>query len=233
MRVWRVLMTGVLMVIPGVLWALNPIHEAGYALWNRGVPQADFRVEGGVLFKSGNDNVEIPLGMSLPVTHSLELGLGLKTVWGSGANHVPYVPFGLKYQLHGATVLNLDFLLATGNSSHGLRLGLTSRTGRRRFSSRLFGNLGFMDGLVDRSALLALEGGWTPALRLGRSLLLESGFVASSQTKAFDDHFALDWQPGILIPYSHDGGILTRITVGLAGNHREDLAIKVAMAQGF
>ena len=90
-----------------------------------------------------------------------------------------------------------------------------------------------MDAVALDGALVALEGGWTPALRLGRSLLLESGFVASSQTKAFDNHFALDWQPGIMVPLWRDGGILTRVTVGLAGNQKESLAVKVALARGY
>jgi hypothetical protein len=217
-------------------WGLNPITDEEFALWPRSVSRSDLNVEGGMIFRSRDNGnaVEIPLAVSFKASRSLELGAGLKTDWGDGSDAVPFIPLGLKYQANAATTLNLDFLIGTHGDDDGLRLGVLSRVQHTsRLSSQLSGQIGFFNAYTGDGKSVALEGAWLPSLRLLRDISVESGFVASSQTADFNDHFAFDWQPGLFVDLGRDGGVLTQVTLGLAGDAREDIRVKVALSQGF
>jgi hypothetical protein len=80
---------------------------------------------------------------------------------------------------------------------------------------------------------MAFEAAWIPALHFGRGLSVECGLVASSQFSDFNDYFALDLQPALSVGLGNDGAVLSQVTVGLAGERREDLRVKIALARGF
>jgi hypothetical protein len=166
----------------------------------------------------------------------VELGAGLKTRWGSGADdHIPYMVFGGKYLLDGATTLMGDLLLGVDVSSgKGFTLGVHHKQGHgSRFFSRFTGRLGFMEALVERDALMALEAGWYPTLAIVRPLSLECGLIASSQTTDFNDFFALDLKPSLQVHIGKESVVETGLYLGLAGEHREDLRVQVSVIKAF
>ncbi len=213
-------------------WGLNPISEGGFALWPRGVSPTDFRAEEGFIILSGS-GVEIPGAVSLRATPTLELGAGLQTYWGGNRAHIPYLPLGVKYQTDRATALNLDFWVPTQNGNGGLRLGALTRLQHGgRLSSVLSGQIGFFDAFTGGGGA-ALGTAWTPSLRLLRGVSLQCGLVASSDTRAFNDHFAFDLQPGAFVDLGRGSSLLSQITLGLAGPHREDVRAELALSEGF
>jgi hypothetical protein len=234
MRVLRAeVLSGLFLGLLTPVWGLNPIHEGGFALWHRSMTRADWRAEGGAAFASGQDAVAIPLALSVRLADNVELGAGLKTVWGDVGDPIPYAPLGVKISTGNSLTVNVDFLVATSGGDHGLRAGLLKRIGHgRRLSSRISGQIGFLDAFVN-DAPMAFEAAWIPALHFGRGLSVECGLVASSQFSDFNDYFALDLQPALSVGLGNDGAVLSQVTVGLAGERREDLRVKIALARGF
>lgn len=217
--------------------ALNPIHEASYNL----VPRGKF-ASSGVFSIAGNvdsrvdDIWGIPFSLSLEAGPRVELGAGLKTQWGPVADdHVPYLVFGAKYLLNGATTLQGDLLLgANVNSGKGFSIGLHHREGHgRRLFSRFTGRLGFMEALVQEDALMAMEAAWYPTVGIVRPLSLELGLIASSQTSGFNDYFAFDMKPALQVHIGRESVVESAVFLGLAGEHREELRVQVTVIYGF
>lgn len=218
-------------------WGLNPVHDASYSLVPRGkhASTAVFSVNG-VVDSRADDSWRLPFSLSLEAGSKGELGAGLKTQWGGNAgSHIPYMVFGGKYQLSGATTLQGDILLGVDEGSgKGFSLALHQRVGHaRRLFSRLTGRFGFMEALVRDDALMAMEGAWYPTFSLFRPLSLECGLIASSQTRNFDDWFALDLKPALQVHIGRDRMVESAVYLGLAGPQREDLRVQVAIIYGF
>ena len=217
--------------------ALNPIHEASYNL----LPRGKFASSGvvsiaGILDSRSDDLFQIPFSLSLEASPRVELGGGIKTQWGDASDdHVPYLVFGAKYMLDGATTLQGDLLLGANISAgKGFSIGVHHRQGHaQRLYSRFTGRLGFMEALVQEDALLAMEGAWYPTFVIVRPLSLEFGLIASSQTTRFNDYFALDFQPALQVHIGRESLVETAVAIGLAGEQREDLRVKVAVVYGF
>jgi hypothetical protein len=199
--------------------ALNPVHDASYSLVPRGkhASTAVASVAGAVDSRA-DDRWAVPLSLSLEAGRRAELGAGLKTQWGSAAgDHVPYLVFGAKYLLTGATTLHGDLLLgAVRGAGKGFFLGLHHREGH---GSRLFSR--------------SLEAAWYPTLAIVRPLSLEMGLVASSQTTSFNDYFALDLKPALQVHIGRESVVESAVYVGLAGERREDLRAQVTVIYGF
>lgn len=215
--------------------ALNPIHESSYDLLPRGNFSSTATLEVAGIFASGDHAAGVPVSLAFRATPKLELGAGLKTFWGDVDDHIPYAVFGAKYLVPGQTSLQADLLVGMNSGAgNGLSLAAHHRFGYSpRFFSRLVGRLGFMDALVNDNALMAMELGFYPTLNLMRPLSLELGLITSSQTTDFDGNFALDFQPALQIHIGRESTVETAVALGLAGNHKEDLRVKVALLYGF
>lgn len=215
----------------------NPIHEASYSL----IPRGKYAASGvfsiaGVVDSRQDDLMRVPFSLSLEAGSRVELGAGLKTQWGGAVdNRIPYLVFGAKYLLDGATTLQGDILLGANTSTgKGFSFGIHSKAGHaRRLYSRLTGRLGFMEALVEDDALMAMEAAWYPTLAIVRPLSVELGLVASSQTTGFDERFALDFQPALQVHIGGESVVRTAVALGLAGDRREDLSVQVTVAYGF
>jgi hypothetical protein len=218
-------------------WALNPIHHASYSLVPRGKYASSAVLSvGGAVDSRRDDMFLVPFSFSLEAGKRVELGAGLKTQWGSGADdHIPYMAFGAKYLLSGATTLQGDLLLGVNvGSGKGFSIGLHHKEGHgSRLFSRFTGRLGFMEALVNEDALMALEAGWYPTLSIVRPLSLECGLIASSQTTDFNDYFALDLKPALQVHIGGESMVETGIFLGLAGEHREEMRVQVTVVKGF
>lgn len=223
--------------LAGPVLALNPIHEASYNL----VPRGKFAASGhfaiaGILDSRVDDFWKVPFSLALEAGPKVELGVGIKTQWGGASDdHVPYLVFGAKYRVAGPTTLQGDLLLgANAGAGKGFSFGLHHREGHgRRLFSRFTGRLGFMDALVRQDALLALETAWYPTLQIVRPLSLELGLIASSQTTDFNDHFALDLKPALQVHMGRESMVESAVTLGLAGERREDLRVQVTVIYAF
>lgn len=218
-------------------WGLNPIHESSYNLLPRGKFASSGAVSiAGILDSRRDDFWQMPFSISLEASQRVELGAGIKTQWGDATDdHVPYLVFGAKYLLDGATTLQGDLLLgANVNAGKGFSFGVHHRQGHaQRLYSRLVGRLGFMEALVEDDALLAMEAAFYPTFVIVRPLSIEMGLIASSQTKHFNDYFALDIQPALLVHIGKESLVETAVALGLAGENREDMRVKVAVIYGF
>jgi hypothetical protein len=217
--------------------ALNPVHEASYNLLPRGKfsAPATFSIAG-ITASGSTDFWQVPMSLVLEASPKVELGGGLKTQWGGAADdHVPFLVFGAKYQVEPATSLQADLLLGANRGfGKGFSLAVHHRMGHaRRIHSRFAGRLGFMDALVRDDALMAMEAAWYPAFNLARPLTLEFGLIASSQTRGFDDYFAFDFQPALHAHIGRESAVVTAVAIGLAGERREDLRVKVAVLYGI
>lgn len=218
------------------LHAFNNIHESSYTLLPRGNFASPATFQTAAIFRSNEQNtVAIPVSLGFRATSDLELGAGLKSFWGHRDDNLPYLVFGAKYLIPNQTSLQADLLIGIqGGAGDGLALGFHHRFGySSRFYSRLVGKLGFMDALVDDHALMAYELGFYPTLVLMNPLSLEFGLIASSQSTNFNGHFALDFQPALDVHISRESVVETAVALGLAGDRREDLRIKVTLIYGF
>lgn len=221
----------------GPALALNPIHESSYNLVPRGKSASSgwFSIAG-ILDSRVDDFWKVPFSLALEAGPRVELGAGIKTQWGGASDdHVPYLVFGGRYMLTGATTLQGDLLLgANVTAGKGFSLGLHHKEGHgRRLFSRFTGRLGFMEALVEQDALLALETAWYPTLQIVRPLSVEMGLIASSQTTDFNDHFALDLKPALQVHMGRESMVESAVTVGLAGERREDLRVQVTVIYSF
>ncbi len=237
MRPYLRAVLGLVACLPAPALPLNPIHEGTYGVLPRGKSLASTTFSIAAILDSRDDELwRVPVSLALEAGDRAELGAGLKTQWGEGADRtIPYLVFGGKYRLSPATSLEGDLLLGADRSGDkGFSFTVHHRAGHgRRLFSRLVGKAGFMEAFVRDDALMALEGAWYPTLAPARPLSLELGLIASSQTSDFDAHFALDFQPALLVHTGRESVVATAVALGLAGDNREDLRVKVAVVQGF
>lgn len=231
-----------LLLLPPVLglssaWALNPIHDASYSLVPRGKYAASTVLSIDGVIDSRRDGLWLmPFSLSLEAGSRIELGAGLKTAWGDNADdHIPYMVFGGKYLLSGSTTLQADILLGVDESSgKGFSLAVHHKEGHSsRLFSRLTGRFGFMEALVRDDALMGMEAAWYPTLSIVRPLSLECGLIASSQTKNFNDWFALDIKPALQVHLGRESMVEAAVYLGLAGEQREDMRAQVAVIYTF
>ena len=217
-------------------FVLNPIHESSYSLLPRGKFASPVTLSVGALMQSQNTDVfEVPLSLTLEATPRFELGAGLKTAWGGSDDHVTYLVFGAKYLTVGQTSVQADLLVgATRGYGKGFALSTHHRFGYSpNFFSRLTGRVGFMDAIVQDDALMAFELGFYPTLAIVRPLSLELGLITSSQTSGFNENFALDLQPALQVHIGRESVVETAVAVGLAGEHREELRVKLVLIYAF
>jgi hypothetical protein len=216
--------------------AFNPIHESSYNLEPRSNFGAGTTLSvAGIIDSRTTDIWRIPASVVLKAGPRMELGAGLKTVWGGGDDHVPHLVFGIKWLARTQTSFQAD-LLVPANSGSGKGFSLASH---HRFSygsvfySRLAARIGFMEALVRNDALMAFEAGFYPTLSLGRSLALELGLIGSSQTKGFEPNLAMDLQPGLNVGFARESTLQASVAIGLAGDHKEEMRVKLVVNQGF
>lgn len=219
----------------GVPYAFNPIHDASYNLEPRGIFSNPTLMVAGIIDSRNTGAFQIPLSFALQVTPRMELGAGIKTAWGDGGDHVPYLVFGMKWLSPGQTGYQVDFLVPA-NSGYGKGLSLAShhRFGHgNNLSSRLAVRLGFMEALVSNDALLAFETGFYPTFSLGNGLSLEAGLIGSSQNQDFEPNFALDLQPALNVGFARASSLQAAVALGLAGDHKEEMRVKMMVVHGF
>ena len=220
----------------GAASAFNAIHESSYNLEPRGnFPVATTLSIAGIVDSRATDVWEIPASLALRASQNVEFGAGIKTVWGSADDHVPYLTFGMKWLTKSQTSFQAD-LLIPANVDHGKGFSLASHHRFHHFEildSRLALRAGFMEALVDDDALLSFEGGWYPALHPGGPLALELGMIGSSQTTGFEKNLAMDLQPAIIVNFRRNSTLEAAAAMGLAGNHKEEMRAKVVVIHGF
>ncbi len=219
-----------------IAFAFNPIHESSYNLEPRGNFNSGATLSVGAIVASQSTSVwQVPASVALRITPRTELGLGLKTQWGGGSDHVPYLVFGMKWLSASQTSFQAD-LLVPANSDAGKGFSLASH---HRFSygdmlsSRLAMRVGFMEALVNDDALLAFETGFYPTLSLGNAISLEAGLIGSSQTKDFERNLAMDFQPAVNVGFARASTLQALVAIGLAGNRKEEMRVKLVLNHGF
>lgn len=219
----------------GGVYAFNPIHDASYNLEPRGNYSRPTLLVAGIIDSRNTGAFQIPLSFALDVAPRLELGAGIKTAWGDGDEHVPYLVFGMKWLTPGQTAIQADFLVpANSGSGQGLSQATHHRFGHgSNLSSRLAVRLGFLDALVTDDALLAFETGFYPTFSVGNGLSLEAGLIGSSQSNDFEPHFALDLQPALNVGFARASSLQAAVALGLAGDRKEEMRVKMMLTHGF
>lgn len=221
--------------LTNVAHALNPIHESTYLAYGGGLSQGMPTLHAAFIVPSGGDVIDIPIGQSLALGPRFEIGGGLKTQWGGADDLIPAIVFGGQIAVSSRSALGLHFLMSThGGDYNGLTGVWHTRGGLgRKVSTDFDFRLGFLDALVDGNALCAMELSYGLKLHVTRGVSLLGGLVASSQTKSFNDHFALDVEPGVHVGTGRNSGVQTVVTLGLAGERRETMRVKVGWVQAF
>jgi hypothetical protein len=237
-KMWRNMNVTLAIVIGGLqaVFAFNPIHESSYNLEPRGNYTAGANLSVAGIIDSRNTSVwQIPASVALRITPRMELGLGLKTQWGGGDDHVPYLVFGAKWMSPGQTSYQGD-VLVPANSSAGKGFSLASH---HRFSygsmlsSRLAVRLGFMEALTENDAMMAFETGFYPTFSFGNALSLEAGLIGASQSKDFEGNLAMDLQPALNVGFAKSSTLQAAVALGLAGDRKEEMKVKLTVNHGF
>jgi hypothetical protein len=228
--------TLMLLAALGAAEAFNPIHEASYSLEPRGNFASGTTLSIGAIIDSRSTDVwAVPASIALKASSRVELGAGIKTVWGEVGDHVPYLVFGVKWQTHRTTGFQAD-LLIPANTGNGKGFSLASHHRFHYgsvFSSRLAARLGFMEALVAEDALMAFEIGFYPALEVARPLSLELGLIGSSQTEEFEGNLAMDIEPALQVAFARDSFLRAGVALGLAGDRKEEMRAKIVLIHGF
>ncbi len=236
LRALAALAVPVWMALPTSVSALNPIHESSYSVLPRGKYSSPFTLQTGTyFFAESSPSFDVPLTVTLSGSDKLEIGVGLKTRWVDVEDNVPFMVFGAKLALDRSTSVHIDMLLHTNDrAQRGLTLGLHQLfASGGQFYSRLTGKVGMLDALVRDDALMAMEAAWYPTLRLMSPLSVELGVIASSQTFEFENNLAIDLQPGLIVHIGGESVVETMVTLGLAGDFKEDLRVKMGIVKGF
>ncbi len=216
-------------------WALNPIHEASYSLVPSAIHSRDINLELGVYTDASNfDVISIPISGSFKISKNLELGAGLKTYWGDVGDNIPFLAAGAKFRLAGNGTLQADILMnLQGDGDNGISLSYWKKKSYSRvFSTGYHLRLGAFDALT-RDALFAFEGAAYPQLHFSSPLSFQLGFIASSQSDRFEDFLAIDLEPALLIALGNGSKLSVSLTVGLAGNQKEESRLEVNWLKGF
>lgn len=220
----------------GMAFALNPIHEASYNL----LPASNFpsatTLSGGMFIRSQTTSLfDIPVAMALQATSRVELGARVHTRWGDVHDNVPYMVFGVKWLTLRHTSVQADLMIGTNfNTGKGLCISTYHKFQYfSRFAAPLAARFGFMEALVERDALMSMEVGYYPTLSVARGLDLEFGILGSSQTKDFEDYLAMDLQPALRVKFGRQSELVTALTLGLAGNRKEEMRAQVVINHGI
>lgn len=216
--------------------AFNPIHFGSYDLVPHGIHEAATTLSiAGQVDSRRTEAWDVPASLALKVSPRMELGAGLKSHWGEAEDHVSYLVFGVKWRTLEKTHFQADLLIGA-DAARGKGFSLASLHRFRhlaRLHSLLTARIGFMDALVDSEALMAFECGFYPTLSPVRPLSLQLGLIASSQSSAFERHLAMDIQPALQVRYGRDSMVETAVALGLAGERKEEMRVKVALMHGF
>ncbi len=228
-------LTAGLAVLTSKALALNPIHESTYLAYGGGLSQGMPTLHAAFIVPPGGDVLHIPIGLAFALGRSFEIGGGLKTQWGGSDDLIPAVTFGGQFAVTNQSALGLHFLLSThGGDYNGLTAVWHTRGGLgRKVSTDFDFRLGFLEALTDGNALCAMELSYGLKLHVTHGVSLLGGLVASSQTTQFNDHFALDVEPGVHVGTGRQSGVQTVVTLGLAGERRETMRVKVGWVQAF
>ncbi|MDB5104578.1 MAG: hypothetical protein JWP91_2267 [Fibrobacteres bacterium] len=214
----------------------NAIHESSYNLEPRGNFGAGTTLSiAGIIDSRATDIWQVPASLALKITPKMELGAGLKTIWGNEDDHVPFLVFGIKWMTRSQTSFQADLLVpANMNTGKGFSLASHHRFSYGSpFSARLAARLGFMEALVENDALMAFEVGFYPTLALGQALSLELGAIGSSQTKGFEENLAMDLQPALNVNFARESTLQAAVALGLAGDRKEEMRVKLTLIHGF
>lgn len=219
-----------------VVFALNPIHEASYNL----VPSSNFQcattLSGGAYVHSQTTSTfDMPVAIALQATPRVELGARLQSRWGDVEDNLPYLIFGVKWLTLKHTSVQADLMIGTNlNTGKGFSISTHHKFQYFSwFSAPLVTHFGFMEAMVDRDALMAMEIGYYPTLAVARNLALECGLISSSQTNGFEDYLAMDLQPALRVKFGHQSELVTALAIGLAGRMREKMRAKVVINYGI
>lgn len=223
--------------LPAASPAFNAIHYASYNLEPTGnYPYGTHLSIAGIIDSRATDVWYVPASIALRASPQVELGAGLQTAWGEGAaDHVPYLVFGVKWLTRTQTSFQAD-LLVPANVDQGKGFSLSSHHRFHHFSevdSRLALRLGFMEALVEDDAVAAFEAGWYPIFMAGRPLSLELGLIGSSQTRNFEGNLAMDIQPALIVNFARGSSLKAAVAFGLAGDHKEEMRVKIQLDHGF
>lgn len=220
----------------GSAGAFNAIHDASYDLEPHGNWAYGTHLSiAGIIDSRATDYWMIPASIALRASPQVEFGAGLQTRWGSAQDHVPYLVFGVKWLTKTRTSVQAD-LLVPANVDHGKGFSLATYHKYSHFDavgSHLALRLGFMEALVDDDAILSFETGWYPTLFPGQPLSLELGLIGSSQTKRFEEHLAMDMQPSVIVNFRKASSLQAAAAMGLAGDRKEELRVKLILNHGF
>lgn len=225
------------LALPAAVAAFNPIHHASYDLEPAGVRPQQVSLSGAAIIDARNTDVwQIPVSLAFRASPSFELGAGIRTAWGGGAeDHVSSLAFGGKWQSRSRTSYQADLLVpAHGNGDIGISLAALTRFHHFEIlDSRLAARVGFLEPLVAEHALAAFEAGWYPVLMPNRALSFELGMIGSSQTRNFENHLAMDLQPALIVGFGRHSRLMAAAALGLAGDAKEKLRAKAQIDHGF
>ncbi len=236
MKVTLAALSAFLCAAPPSGQAFNPIHESSYNLEPRGMFAAGATLSAaGIIDSRSTDVFLIPVAVAVKASPQVELGAGVKTAWGNVDDHVSYLVFGVKFLPRSQTSFQADLLVpADIKSGKGFSLASHHRFGYGGpLSARLAARVGFMDALVADDALMAFETGFYPTLSFGSGLSLELGLIGSSQSKDFEGNLAMDLQPGVMVGLGRGSNLEACVAIGLAGDHKEEMRVKVVVNKGF
>ncbi len=221
----------ILLLLIGVnTWSFNGIHDlSSYSLLPRGVYSGPYTFGVGTYFTPGQSQINIPMSFSFTPTRGLELGAGLKSRWVNTSSNFPWLIFGLKYKLTSHTLLTNVLLGTSSSTSNGLSVGLyRHQSMSSHFSYRYQAKLGFLKALTDDS-WMAFELEFYPTLKIFNPVSLEFGIITSSQANEFEDHFALDFQPGILVGIGRQSQVVTTVAIGGVGSRQENFRVQMVI----
>ncbi len=219
-----------------MVFALNPIHEASYNLVPGSTFQCATTMSGGAYMRSQTTSIfDMPVAIALQATPRVELGARLQSRWGDVKDNIPYLIFGVKWLTLKHTSVQADLMIGTNlNTGKGFSISTHHKFQYLpRLSAPLVTHFGFMEALVDRDALMAMEIGYYPTLAVTHNLALECGLISSSQTKGFEDYLAVDLQPALRVKFGHQSELISALAIGLAGRMQEKMRAKVVINYGI
>ncbi len=211
------------------IYALNPIHDASYQLVHRIIGNKDGFVSVGTLFNPrAPGDLHIPVSGGLIFGPDVEIGLGIKTQWIEVGDKILHGVVGVRYRIKRNLILNADILVPlTSGHETGLSFGFQKQSWyHKRFFTYFTGRLGFLDALAD-DALAAFEIAYYPTIKIFSPIYLEMGIIGSSQTNQFEEHLAIDLQPGVRVPIGRSNLLHTSCSYGLAGDRKEEARFNV------
>ena len=129
----------------------------------------------------------------------------------------------LRHLKKSLRLLNVTYALRTLNSLLPIFSALLLP---QKFSNFSVLKLGFMDHFTG-DAFMAMEASVFPTLQLFDPLKLQCGFVASSRTSHFNDSFALDMLPTVILKLLGGATAHLMVITGLAGQRREDTLLNL------